>query len=67
MPLSRREWVSLCLWISGATRQQIGASLGVSTETARTYVKRLQAKRGLHSQADAIKMGADDDHPTRPI
>lgn len=62
-PLTRREWVVLCLWVSGATRQQIADSLGVGIETARSYVASISDKRGLHGRFDALRMGVEDDRP----
>jgi two-component system, NarL family, nitrate/nitrite response regulator NarL len=43
-PLSEREHAVLMAYISGLTLESTARSLGISTETAKTYLKRVKAK-----------------------
>jgi len=43
-PLSEREHDVLMAYVSGLTLDSVARSLGISTETARTYLKRVKAK-----------------------
>lgn len=61
--LTRREWVVLCLWVSGASRQQIADSMGCGVETARSYVSTVSRKLGISGRFEAIRHGVDADRP----
>ncbi len=43
-PLSEREHAVLMAYVSGLTLESTARSLGISTETAKTYLKRVKAK-----------------------
>lgn len=62
-PLSRREWVVLCLWVSGASRQQIADSLGIQFETAKSYVRTVADKTGARTAIEAAERGVEIDRP----
>lgn len=61
--LSRRQWLTYCLWISGASRAQIAESLMVSQNTAETYIRRIMARLEVHTVIGAAKL---EHRVTRP-
>jgi two-component system, NarL family, response regulator LiaR len=70
-PLTSREWEVLDLVCAGAGSEAIAAELHLSVETVRTHVKRVLAKLGAHSRAEAIEIAGrlravDGDWSTPP-
>jgi len=57
--LSARESEVLALIARGLTNAEMGNELYLSTETVKTYVKRLYAKLGVHNRAQAAVVAGD--------
>jgi DNA-binding NarL/FixJ family response regulator len=53
--LTAREWEVLDLLCEGLPAAQIAESLNISVHTARTHLKRVMRKLGVHSSADAVQ------------
>lgn len=54
--LTQREWEALRCITDGLTTEQIADQLGVQRSTARTHVKNLLSKLGVHSRLQAAAM-----------
>jgi len=55
-PLTSREWEVLDLVCASRSTRAMAADLGLSVETVRTHVKRVLAKLGARSRADAAEI-----------
>lgn len=61
--LTAREWEVLDLLCQGRSTEQITEQLTISVETARTHIKTMMARLGVHSRTEAVAM-ADADRVT---
>jgi NarL family two-component system response regulator LiaR len=52
--LTPREWEVLDLMVTGASTEEISKDLVVSPETARSHIKHILQKLGVHTRAQAI-------------
>ena len=52
--LTPREWEVLDLMVTGASTEEISKDLVVSLETARSHIKHILQKLGVHTRAQAI-------------
>jgi len=64
-PLSEREHRVLMAYVSGLTLDSVARSLGISPETARTYLKRIKAKyhrvgRPVYTKLDLAQQVRED-------
>jgi NarL family two-component system response regulator LiaR len=55
-PLTSREWEVLDLICLGRSTEEVARELDLSTETVRTHVKRVLAKLGARSRAEAVEI-----------
>ena len=53
-PLTSREWEVLDLLCAQRSTEEIAGDLGLSAETVRTHIKRVLAKLGVRSRAEAV-------------
>ena len=67
--LSRREQEVLGLLVHGAGNEDIGRTLVISPQTARTHIQRVIRKLGVHSRLEAAMLatqtGIVDDLPVQ--
>ena len=54
--LTQREWAALRCIMDGLTTEQMAEQLGVQQSTARTHVKNLLSKLGVHSRLQAAAL-----------
>jgi DNA-binding NarL/FixJ family response regulator len=59
--LAPRLRQTLQLLASGSSTPEIAEALGVTTETARNYVRRLLQALGVHSRIEAVARGRETD------
>jgi len=62
IPLSQREITILRLAAEGMSRKEIASQLYVSSETVKTYFKKIYQKLGVDSKVIAIKIAQDRGH-----
>jgi two-component system, NarL family, response regulator LiaR len=61
-PLTVREWHVLDLLCEGAGTDDIAERLKLSAETVRSHIKRMMAKLGAHSRAEAVTIAEELRH-----